>query len=153
MSDYPDQTRNLHPTPEAVLAMWWWGREYSEQRGGSMDFWDHLSVRRKSLCLDAIVRIKQAINEQGIESDDTGNSPLPINIERVEGGDGKPSICHLSCPRAQHKYDYQFPSERSGTNILILSDNRDLYCLPEAPVRRSDGRGSWPHRRRIEEGI
>ena len=46
----PDQTRNLNPTPEARVAMIIWGKEYSEQNGGSMDFWDRLSESRKRRC-------------------------------------------------------------------------------------------------------
>lgn len=30
-----------------MAAMWLWGKEYSEQRGGSMDFWDSLNDSRK----------------------------------------------------------------------------------------------------------
>lgn len=45
-----DQTRNLNPTPEAKVAMIIWGKEYSEQNGGSMDFWDTLSEDRKKRC-------------------------------------------------------------------------------------------------------
>lgn len=45
-----DQKRNLNPTPEAKVAMIIWGKEYSEQNGGSMDFWDGLSEDRKKRC-------------------------------------------------------------------------------------------------------
>lgn len=45
-----DQTRNLNPTPEAVVAMIIWSNEYSKQMGGSMDFWDGLSNDRKRRC-------------------------------------------------------------------------------------------------------
>lgn len=47
---YPDQTRNLNPTPEARVAMIIWGKEYVAQGGGSMDFWDKLSPVRKKRC-------------------------------------------------------------------------------------------------------
>lgn len=47
--------RNLNPTPEARVAMIVWGREYSEQRGGSMDFWDGLGAARQNIC-KAVVR-------------------------------------------------------------------------------------------------
>lgn len=46
----PDQKRNLNPTPAARVAMIIWGKEYSEQRGGSMEFWDSLSDFRKRRC-------------------------------------------------------------------------------------------------------
>lgn len=46
----PDQTRNLNPTLEARVAMIIYGRAYSEQRGGSMDFWDKLDDYNKNVC-------------------------------------------------------------------------------------------------------
>jgi hypothetical protein len=42
--------RNLNPTPAARVAMIIWGLEYSQQKGGSMDFWDTLSAHRQRLC-------------------------------------------------------------------------------------------------------
>lgn len=42
--------RNLHPSADAQVAMIIWGREYSQQSGGSMDFWDGLSDDRKKRC-------------------------------------------------------------------------------------------------------
>ena len=45
-----DQTRNLNPTPEARVAMIIWGHEYSQQAGGSMDFWDKLGHTQKRKC-------------------------------------------------------------------------------------------------------
>lgn len=45
-----DQKRNLNPTPAAKVAMIIWGKEYSEQGGGSMDFWDSLSNDKKKRC-------------------------------------------------------------------------------------------------------
>lgn len=50
MSDYPDQTRNLNPTPAARVARIIWGQEYAAQRGGTMDFWDQLSADRQRRC-------------------------------------------------------------------------------------------------------
>ena len=47
---YPDQTRNLNPTPAARVAMIIWGKEYGAQNGGSMDFWDTLDAERKRRC-------------------------------------------------------------------------------------------------------
>lgn len=52
-----DQTRNLNPHKEAALAMVIWGKEYSEQGGGSMDFWDQLPGYRQRICRDTIDRI------------------------------------------------------------------------------------------------
>jgi hypothetical protein len=54
-------TRNLHPHAEARLAMALWSDEYAAQNGGSMDFWDGLSLSRKRLCrsiLDAVTLAK-----------------------------------------------------------------------------------------------
>lgn len=45
-----DQQRNLNPTAQARVAMIMWGKEYSQQGGGSMDFWDRLSDDRKNRC-------------------------------------------------------------------------------------------------------
>lgn len=42
--------RNLNPTPEARVAMIIWGKEYSRQGGGSMDFYDRLDDDRKVRC-------------------------------------------------------------------------------------------------------
>lgn len=47
MSQMPDQTRNLNPTPYAVAAMWLYGSMYAESGKGSMDFWDSLDAYRK----------------------------------------------------------------------------------------------------------
>lgn len=43
MAEYPDQTRNLNATPEAVVATIIWGDQYEGFKGGAMDFWDWLS--------------------------------------------------------------------------------------------------------------
>ena len=47
-----DQRRNLTPTPAAVIAMNLYGKVYSEQKGGSMDFWDNLPGQQKVFCKD-----------------------------------------------------------------------------------------------------
>ena len=54
-----DQRRNLNPHAEATAAMYLWGKEYSEQRGGCMDFWDGLSDGRKRICRDLVTLIKE----------------------------------------------------------------------------------------------
>lgn len=56
-----DQTENLNPTPEAVIAMTLYGKEYSEQMGGSMDFYNSLSISRQLRCADLLDRIKEAM--------------------------------------------------------------------------------------------
>ena len=42
--------RNLNPHAEARAAMWLYGKRYSEQGGGSMDFYDRLSDYEKDCC-------------------------------------------------------------------------------------------------------
>lgn len=65
-SDTTDQKRNLNPIPEAVIAMLIWGEEYSEQRGGSMDFWDSLSYRTQEQCREMLEKIRQAMVNHGV---------------------------------------------------------------------------------------
>ncbi len=60
MTEEEKMKRNLNPTPEAVIAMYMWAQEYSEQRGGSMDFWDKLSKHRKNVCINCLQRIHAA---------------------------------------------------------------------------------------------
>jgi hypothetical protein len=56
--------RNLNPHKSALLAMWLWGREYSQQGGGSMDFWDRLSESRKRICRECLDRLQKAPEEK-----------------------------------------------------------------------------------------
>jgi len=55
-----DHLRNLNPTAEAIVAMNIWSEEYSKQGGGSMDFWDSLSLGRKRQCKETVDRIIKA---------------------------------------------------------------------------------------------
>ncbi len=57
--------RNLKPHAEAALAMALWSEEYGAQNGGSMDFWDGLSSRRKHLCASIVDRVLYAAHENG----------------------------------------------------------------------------------------
>jgi len=57
MSKNSPEYRNLHPTPEAIVAYIIWGEEYSKQKGGSMDFWDSLSQDRKNRCILVVKKI------------------------------------------------------------------------------------------------
>lgn len=43
MTEKERNARNLDPHDSARAAMWLFGKRYSEQGGGSMDFWDGLS--------------------------------------------------------------------------------------------------------------
>ncbi len=52
--------RNLNPFAEARLAMILWGDEYSNQRGGVMDFWDGLTAQRKKYVADLLNQILEA---------------------------------------------------------------------------------------------
>lgn len=55
-----DPTRNLNPTPEAVIAMCAWGTRYAAQNGGSMDFWDGLSAADQRLCAQIVESVRKA---------------------------------------------------------------------------------------------
>lgn len=55
--------RNLNPTPAARLAMVIWGQEYSQQRGGAMEFWDSLSEDRRKRCNHAVIEITAVLAE------------------------------------------------------------------------------------------
>lgn len=52
--------RNLNPHKWAVAAMWIFGKEYSEQGGGSMDFWDSLPASKQRLAKDLVNAINRA---------------------------------------------------------------------------------------------
>ena len=54
-----EHRRNLNPTPAARVAMIIWGKEYSEQRGGSMDVWDQLSLDRQRRCERGVTELEQ----------------------------------------------------------------------------------------------
>jgi hypothetical protein len=56
--------RNQNPHKPAVIAMWMWGREYSQQGGGSMDFWDKLDESRKRICCECLERLEKAPEER-----------------------------------------------------------------------------------------
>jgi len=60
MKNYPDQTRNLNPHKEAVVAMTMWGCEYANSGGGCMDFWDQLDKSRKRRCKALVDRLEEA---------------------------------------------------------------------------------------------
>lgn len=60
-----DETRNLNPTPEARVAMIIWGQRYSEQRGGSMDFWDSLSNDERERCRLVVKALSEKRTEEG----------------------------------------------------------------------------------------
>lgn len=60
MTEQERARRNLNPTKEAVAAKWLWGREYSEQDGGSMDFWNRLELSRKRVCREMVGKILEA---------------------------------------------------------------------------------------------
>jgi len=50
MGDADIMKRNLNPTPAAKVAMIIWGKKYSEQRGGSMEFFNALSEDMRNRC-------------------------------------------------------------------------------------------------------
>lgn len=55
-----NQTRNLNPHREAVLAMIVWSEEYSKQCYGCMDFWDRLDDNKKQLCQEWCTKLWKA---------------------------------------------------------------------------------------------
>ncbi len=58
--------RNLHPHAEARLAMAMWSHEYAhEQRGGVMDFWDHIGPSRRRIVVQSLDDILKAMDENG----------------------------------------------------------------------------------------
>lgn len=65
MNERERTRRNLNPHQEARLAMVIWGKEYSQQRGGSMEFWDALSDSRKRLCREVLDEIHTCPRERG----------------------------------------------------------------------------------------
>ncbi len=50
--------RNLNAHQAATFARIHWGKRYSEQGGGTMDFWDGLSRSEKAFCCEAVAEIK-----------------------------------------------------------------------------------------------
>lgn len=54
------EKRNLAPTAPAYAAMALYGKRYSSQSGGSMDFWDSLSDYEKRTCTELAKQIKAA---------------------------------------------------------------------------------------------
>ena len=52
--------RNMNAIAPARVAMCIWGKRYSEQRGGVMDFWDTLSNSEKLQCIAAAEVIRAA---------------------------------------------------------------------------------------------
>ena len=55
--------RNLKPHKAAKAAMWMMGSRYSQQSGGSMDFWDNLSDGDKDMCRQLVKDIMEAPKE------------------------------------------------------------------------------------------
>jgi len=54
------QEHNLNPHKEAVIAMWLFGKEYSELGLGSMDYYNGLSARDKRMCKRMLDDIEEA---------------------------------------------------------------------------------------------
>ena len=55
-----DERRNFNPHKEARAAMWLFGKEYSESKLGSMNFFDSLLLNKKILCYDMVDGILKA---------------------------------------------------------------------------------------------
>jgi hypothetical protein len=73
-----DQIKNLHPTPAAVVAMCLYGKEYSEQKGGSMDFYDSLHPHEKARCQTIVDVVTNNIPE-------LDRAELRAKIEAMKG--------------------------------------------------------------------
>jgi hypothetical protein len=59
-------TDNLRPHAEARLAMAIWDHEYAfEQKGGSMDFWEHIGARRRRLVVGILDEVLKDLKENG----------------------------------------------------------------------------------------
>lgn len=63
----PDQARNLKPTAEAIVAMCIWGNQYSRRKGGSMDFYDSLTIGQKKQCAETVQQILDAPRSYGYQ--------------------------------------------------------------------------------------
>lgn len=61
-----DQSRNLNPHKPARAAMYVYGKRYSRQGGGSMEFWDGLSESDKNVCRRLVADIENAPEEREI---------------------------------------------------------------------------------------
>lgn len=55
-----NQEHNFNPHKEAVIAMWLFGRVYSEKGLGSMDFYNQLTDSEKRLCKRMLDNIEEA---------------------------------------------------------------------------------------------
>ena len=55
--------RNLNPHKSAVAAMWLYGHQYSQQGGGSMDFWKSLPPSQQDVCRMLVVAVEKARKE------------------------------------------------------------------------------------------
>jgi len=56
---------NLNPHKEARFAMWFWHNKYANSKLGSMAFYEtHLKDSDRMLCIEAVVDILHARNEE-----------------------------------------------------------------------------------------
>ena len=78
MDEQERTQRNLNPHREARLAMIVWGLDYSNQRGGSMDFYDALSDSKK-----------RYLREWCDELERTPRAALAASPDTTEDGDGR----------------------------------------------------------------
>ena len=56
--------RNLNPHKPARAAMYVYSTRYSQQTGGSMDFWDKLTESEKRLCRELVNEIQHCSDEE-----------------------------------------------------------------------------------------
>lgn len=60
MTEAQRAKRNLDAHAAATFARIYWGKRYSEQRGGCMDFWDTLTASEKRFCREAAIDIRRS---------------------------------------------------------------------------------------------
>lgn len=60
-----DQSRNLNPTAEAVVAMHVFGQRYAADGRGSMDFFDSLDARHQAWCRQIANEVRTADARHG----------------------------------------------------------------------------------------
>ena len=58
--------KNLNPHKAAKAAMWLFSERYSNQSGGSMDFWESLTASERRLCRRLVADIEAAKPESPV---------------------------------------------------------------------------------------
>lgn len=80
--------RNQNPTPEAISAMWVYGKEYSQKGCGSMTFWDGLSDEQKDKSIRALKFAKSEVTRVLKELEQT------IRVNNPKDDSGYSDACY-----------------------------------------------------------